>query len=69
MLLHDATTTVLLSAMLFHTFMLLYVIGMVLRPLLVTAINGLIDLAHHALGVQRSQADTLSRSAITRRSS
>lgn len=57
----DATTTVLLFAMLFHAFMLLYVIGMVLRPLLATAINGLVDLARDALGARRIQPETVSR--------
>jgi len=57
----DATTTVLLCALLFHTLMLLYVIGIVLRPLLTTAIIGLIDLARQALGVQRIQPETVSR--------
>lgn len=41
----DGIITILLFAMLFYAFMSLYVIGMVLRPLLTTALNGLIDFA------------------------
>lgn len=58
----DATTTVLLFAILFHTFILLYVICMALRPLLATTIDGLIGLAHQALSVQGIQANSMSRS-------
>jgi hypothetical protein len=53
----DATTMVLLFAMLFHAFMLLYVIGMVLRPLVAAAVNGLINLAVQALDMQRVQTN------------
>jgi hypothetical protein len=53
----DATATVLLLATLFHAITLLYVIAKVLRPLLATAINGFINLAHQALGVQGIQTD------------
>lgn len=55
----DATTMVLLFAMLFHAFMLLYVIGMVLRPLVAAAVNGLINLALQALDMQRVQTNTV----------
>jgi len=55
----DVTTMVLLFAMLFHAFMLLYVIGMVLRPLVAAAVNGLINLALQALDMQRVQTNTV----------
>jgi hypothetical protein len=53
----NVTTTALLLAILFHALMLLYVIGMVLRPLVMTTVTGLIDLARQALGVQRVQTN------------
>jgi len=58
----DATTTVLLFAMLFHAFMLLYVLGMVVFPLLTIAVNGLADLARHAFNMQKFPVDTSSKS-------
>jgi len=55
----NVTTMVLLFAMLFHAFMLLYIIGMVLRPLVAAAVNGLIDLALQTLDMQRVQTNTV----------
>ena len=58
----DVTTTVLLCTMLFYAFMSPYVISMVLCPLLMAAINGVIDLARQALQIRGSQANTVSTS-------
>ena len=59
----DATTIILLSGIALNAVISLYVISMILRPLLTTAVTGLVDLARQAIGACGIQVDVVSTSA------
>ena len=59
----DATTIILLSGIAVNAIISLYVISMILRPLLTTAVTGLVDLARQAIGACGIQVDAVSTSA------
>jgi len=57
----NVITILLLSCIALYAVTALYVIGVVLRPMLMAAISGLMDLAQHAMAARGTQPDVVSK--------